>query len=72
MTALASYRHRAGLTQQEAAAASGHSQTALSLWESGRRTPTIESLTRLATALGLTDDELGALCRQIINSEGGE
>ena len=48
-------RRRAGLTQRALAAHAGTSQETLSAYESGRRQPTIETLTRL---LAGTDSRL--------------
>jgi len=45
-------RRRAGLTQSALAAIAGTSQEALSAYESGRRQPTIETLTRLLAGAG--------------------
>lgn len=42
----------AELTQAELAAAMGTSQSAVAAWESGARTPGVETLERLATACG--------------------
>ena len=45
-------RQRAGLTQSALASLAGTSQEALSAYESGRRQPTIETLTRLLAGTG--------------------
>lgn len=49
-------RERAGLSQSELAARIGRTQATLSLWESGRRTPSIPDLVALGRAL---DVEVG-------------
>ena len=45
-------RQRAGLTQQALAARAGTSQATLSAYETGRKTPSVETLTRLLAATG--------------------
>lgn len=45
-------RRRAGLTQSALATLAGTSQETLSAYESGRRQPTIETLTRLLAGTG--------------------
>jgi Zn-dependent peptidase ImmA (M78 family)/DNA-binding XRE family transcriptional regulator len=46
-------REGCGMTQGELALRLGRSQTALSLWESGRRSPALEDLFAVASALGV-------------------
>jgi transcriptional regulator with XRE-family HTH domain len=46
------------LSQYELAAAAGVHHSAISLWESGARWPTTQSLARLAAALEVTVDKL--------------
>ncbi|HTM84447.1 MAG TPA: helix-turn-helix transcriptional regulator [Mycobacterium sp.] len=45
-------RAGAGLTQTDLATAMGTSQSAIAAWESGARTPGVETLDRLARACG--------------------
>jgi len=52
--ALRAARHRAGLTQLEAAARADTSQTAVTAYERGRKTPNLATLARLADAMGAT------------------
>ncbi len=47
-------RHRAGLTQREVAAGAGTSQTAVTAYEKGRKSPNVATLARLAQAMGTT------------------
>ncbi len=47
-------RARADLTQQEVATGAGTSQTAVTAYEKGRKTPNIATLARLARAMGTT------------------
>ncbi len=51
-------RNTAGLTQVELAEKIGVSQGSLSAYESGKDTPSIKTLIRIADALGCTLDEL--------------
>lgn len=51
-------RYRRNLTQVELARAVGVSQTAISYWESGHRSLTVEQLAALAAALHTTASEL--------------
>lgn len=46
-------RERAGVTQAELARAAGTSQPAIAAYESGRKSPTLGTLRRLAEAVGL-------------------
>lgn len=46
-------RESAGITQAELARRLGITQPAVARWESGRRQPRVESLQRIADALGL-------------------
>lgn len=45
-------RRKAGLTQTELAALASTSQAAISAYESGRRSPSVETLQRILTAAG--------------------
>lgn len=45
-------RQRAGLTQKELAAQAATSQAAISAYESGRRSPSVETLARILEAAG--------------------
>lgn len=51
-------RHAAGLTQSKVAAQIGVTQAAVSAWESGKATPGLENLHKLAVALGCQIDDL--------------
>jgi hypothetical protein len=46
-------RRRAGLTQTELAERAGTSQAAVSAYESGRRSPSVDTLVRILAAAGL-------------------
>jgi transcriptional regulator with XRE-family HTH domain len=46
-------RRQAGLTQTELAKRAGTSQAAVSAYESGRRSPSVDTLVRILTATGL-------------------
>jgi transcriptional regulator with XRE-family HTH domain len=46
-------RRRAGLTQTELAERAGTSQAAVSAYESGRRSPSVDTLVRILAATGL-------------------
>jgi hypothetical protein len=46
-------RQRAGLTQQKLADLMGTSQPVIARWESGRRSPTVDTLVRAVRACGL-------------------
>lgn len=50
--AIRAARRRAGLTQAEAAIRAGTSQTAIAAYEKGRKTPTLATLDRIASAVG--------------------
>lgn len=52
--ALVTARHLARLTQAQLAAAAGTSPAAISAIESGRRDPTVATLTKLVDACGMT------------------
>ena len=52
------FRRRAGMPQQELAAAIGVSRTVLAQWESGVSQPRLGALFRLADALGTTPSQL--------------
>lgn len=47
-----------GMTLEELAAKIGKSASAVCLYEQGKREPNLETLRRLAAALGVTVDEL--------------
>jgi len=51
-------RTNAGLTQQELSDAAGVSRSTVARIESNRQSPGVETLTRLADALGVTLDHL--------------
>ncbi|MBK5228791.1 MAG: helix-turn-helix transcriptional regulator [Actinobacteria bacterium] len=57
-------RLRAGLTQQELADRMGSSQSVIVRWESGQRSPTVETLVRAARASGL-DVAMSIVARDI-------
>lgn len=46
-------RHRAGITQKELARRLGTTQSVVARWESGRVSPTVETLSRVVRACGL-------------------
>lgn len=50
---LAGLREEAGLTQEDAALRIGISRPQLARWETGRSTPTIESMDAIAAAFGI-------------------
>jgi Zn-dependent peptidase ImmA (M78 family)/predicted XRE-type DNA-binding protein len=52
------FRERRGMSQAELARMLGRTQTAVSYWEAGRRSPDIDDLIALANALGLEPAEL--------------
>lgn len=54
MDKIREYRRRCGLSQKELADLCGVHQTAVSQWEKGRTTPDLESLKKLAKALGVS------------------
>lgn len=58
MTALYTYRKKAGLTQKCLADKLGVTQACIGMWESGNRKPDIIALKKLARVLGCTADEL--------------
>ncbi len=58
MTALRTYRNKAGLTQGQLAEQVGVTQSCITMWESGDRKPDIINLKKLAHILGCTADEL--------------
>jgi transcriptional regulator with XRE-family HTH domain len=53
MNPVRTLRQRAGLTQARLAAAAGTSQPTIAAYESGRKSPTLATLGRLATAAGM-------------------
>jgi transcriptional regulator with XRE-family HTH domain len=50
---LASQRKRAGMSQEELAERAGLHRTAISLSETGKRNPRLDTMVRLAEALGI-------------------
>ena len=65
---LASARNRAGLTQVSLAAILGVHPITVTRWESGERTPSIDTVVRLAAALNTT---VGALLGEAPAAQGG-
>src|SRR5687767_3781274 len=53
MNPVGELRRRAGVTQAELAAAGGTSQPTIAAYESGRKSPTLRTVDRLATSVGL-------------------
>ena len=53
MNTVRELRRRAGLTQVELAHAAGTSQPAIAAYESGRKSPSLRTLSRMARAVGL-------------------
>ena len=53
MQPIRALRERAALTQQSLALAGGTSQPTIAAYESGRKSPTVQTLQRLASAVGL-------------------
>jgi transcriptional regulator with XRE-family HTH domain len=51
-TTIRTARRRAGLTQSDLAARTGTSQATVSAYESGRKQPSVDTLTRLLAATG--------------------
>lgn len=51
-------REKQGFTQSKLAEISGYSRNSIINWEQGKRSPTYEMLAKLASALGVTTDEL--------------
>lgn len=51
-------RERCGITQTELARRLGIRQNTITQWESGRRSPRVSEITRLADAVECTLDEL--------------
>jgi transcriptional regulator with XRE-family HTH domain len=52
MKKIAEQRKSKGMSQQELADALGVSQNAVSMWETGRRAPSVVILQKIAAALG--------------------
>ena len=52
MSTVRDLRRKAGMTQAQVAAASGTSQPAIAAYESGRKSPTLRTLRRIAHSLG--------------------
>ena len=61
------FRKSAGLTQEQLAKNSGLSRNAIYNYENGRRSPDIETLNKIAAALGVTSNELLGLSTNSIN-----
>lgn len=55
---LSTIRKSKQMTQEDLAAASGLNRVTIAKYETGRQDPTVENAYRLATALGVTVDEL--------------
>lgn len=55
---IAQYRKAAGLTQEQLGELSGHHKQSISDWERGERTPYVDSLASIASALGVSMDTL--------------
>lgn len=55
---IAARRNALGLSQQELAEELGVSQSAVAMWETGKRKPRSGELPKLAQVLGCTIDEL--------------
>ena len=53
MNAIRQLREESGLTQAELAARAGTSQSAIAAYETGRKSPTLRTLSRLAGSVGL-------------------
>lgn len=58
MNAIECLRKKAGLTQEQFAAAAGVTQSAVSQWESGAAFPSAAKLPKIARALGCTIADL--------------
>ena len=52
------HRERKGLTRTQLGAQAGCSEQSVALWETGRRTPRLEALGRIAAVLGVEVPEL--------------
>lgn len=55
---LKSARQKAGITQLQLAKATGSAQTTVSKYEHGEQVPTVDTLEKLASALGVSLDWL--------------
>lgn len=55
---LSTVRKNRNMTQEELAAASGINRVTIAKYETGRQEPTVANALKLATALGVTVDEL--------------
>ncbi len=55
---LKSQREKVGLSQLELSKLTGISQSSISRWEEGKRTPSIENCVQLADFYGISLDEL--------------
>lgn len=58
MNKIRELREEKGLTQKELGAKLGVAQAAVAQWESGKSTPTLPNMVRVADALGVTLDQL--------------
>lgn len=58
MAKLAECRHAHGMTQEQLSTASGVARVTIARLERGRTNPTLDTLTRLACALGVNVGEL--------------
>lgn len=58
-------RMKAGISQGALAKAVGVSQGAVSHWEHGANRPTFEMIPRLASALGVTADEVVSAIQEV-------
>jgi len=55
-------RRKRGLSQQQLAEISGLSQSSISYIEAGDRSPTLRTIEKIATGLGIESSELLVLC----------
>lgn len=58
LTNIRYHRMKAGMTQQELAKALGVTQATITQWESGKTTPCVKRLKRIAFVLGCRVEEL--------------
>jgi len=68
---LKSRREAAGLSKNELATRSGLAVSFVSYLESGKRKPTIETLTRLALVFGTSASDLLAVCEKQVKLDLG-
>ena len=66
-------RKKAGYSQEDVAFRAGIHRTQVSLLESGSRMPRVETLVKLAGALGVTTDEIldGIIWEPVVRTSGG-